>query len=212
MSLADSFSFGGISRTLCVRLTAISSSDWSGLPGTRAGPESPPLSAASRESSRKPPSALSGPWHDQQREARSGWTRSKKKRSALAQRRCRWHRRPPAPRQRCTARTRRQQANSALAKFELFDRRRDWTAARHASTPGMTFALPATPVSRSWRPLAWNEEFVVVQAERREDRGVQVAKRRRPLDRQVADFIGGADALPGFTPPPASQIVKPAEL
>ena len=62
MSLVDSFSFGGISRTLCVRLTAISSSDSSGLPGTSAGPESPPFSAASRESSRKPPSALSGPW------------------------------------------------------------------------------------------------------------------------------------------------------
>ena len=59
----------------------------------------------------------------------------------------------------------------------------------------MTFALPATPVSRSSRPLVWNAKFIVVQAQRRQDRRVQVAKRRRSLDRQVADFIRGADAL-----------------
>jgi hypothetical protein len=51
------------------------------LPGTRAGPESPPFNAASRESSRKPPSALSGPWQLVQREVNSGRTSLRKKRS-----------------------------------------------------------------------------------------------------------------------------------
>src|SRR3954462_3683112 len=67
MSLADNFSFGGISRTLCVRLIASKSNDLSGLPGATAGPESPPFNAASRVSRRKPPSALSGPWQEAHR-------------------------------------------------------------------------------------------------------------------------------------------------
>ena len=59
--VVDSFSSGGISKILCVRFTAKRSSDSSGIPGTSAGPESPPFNVASRESSRSPPSALSGP-------------------------------------------------------------------------------------------------------------------------------------------------------
>src|SRR3954452_24572818 len=38
-------------------------------------------------------------------------------------------------------------------------------------------------------------EVLVVEAEGGEYRGVQIAERRRPLDGEIADFVGSADAL-----------------
>src|SRR5262249_13805307 len=42
--------------------------------GTTAGPESPPLSSAARESRRRPPFCLRGPWQSKQLSASSGRT------------------------------------------------------------------------------------------------------------------------------------------
>src|SRR5262249_34326824 len=47
-------------------------------PGATAGPESPPLSAASRESSRRPPLGFDEPWHSRQCSASTGRTRASK--------------------------------------------------------------------------------------------------------------------------------------
>src|SRR5262245_44243998 len=81
MSLVVSLSLGGISRSFFACITACRRSDSAGLPGTTAGPASPPLMAASRESRRRPPLTLSGPWQLTQRESSRGLTLSAKCRS-----------------------------------------------------------------------------------------------------------------------------------
>src|SRR6185295_11939710 len=55
---AGSFPFGGMRSSTFLYETASTSRLLSRLPGTRAGPVSPPLSAASRLSSRRPPFSL----------------------------------------------------------------------------------------------------------------------------------------------------------
>src|SRR5207253_723079 len=76
-----SFLEGGILRCSSAWLSALISRLFPGWPGTRAGPESPPASAAGSESRRRPPRFLD-PWHLKQLPARTGRTFVSKKRAA----------------------------------------------------------------------------------------------------------------------------------
>ena len=65
---------GGIRTSSSAWRRRRKSSDWSGRPSTRAGPESPPESSAASESSRRPAHCLSGPWHPWHCSTNSGRT------------------------------------------------------------------------------------------------------------------------------------------
>jgi hypothetical protein len=71
MAAACSFPEGGI-FTSPAWLTAARRVPLERLPGITAGPEAPPLSKASRDSSLKSPSCLRGPWHFWQDSTRTG--------------------------------------------------------------------------------------------------------------------------------------------
>src|SRR5438105_9099415 len=62
----DNFFFGGIDKSGSRYLTALTSSDSSGLPGTMTTPSSPPRMAADLESRRSSPFCFFSPWQDQQ--------------------------------------------------------------------------------------------------------------------------------------------------
>ena len=64
ISLSESFSFGGICIFGFLKLIASTRKLFSKLPGTIAGPVSPPLSIAFKESSLSPPFCLSLPWQE----------------------------------------------------------------------------------------------------------------------------------------------------
>ena len=70
---------GGICRSLSTLRTALMSRLSSGLPGTTAGPESPPAAQPARLSSRKPPRCFSGPWQPTHRAINNGRTFASKK-------------------------------------------------------------------------------------------------------------------------------------
>ena len=63
ISFADSFPFSGIFRSP-VWLTALIKRLSVGLPGTTAGPRSPPFNRASRLVRLNPPPVFFSPWHD----------------------------------------------------------------------------------------------------------------------------------------------------
>src|SRR5262245_10246492 len=69
-------------RSASLWRTALMSRLRSGAPGMTAGPRSPPLSSAARESTRRPPLTFSPPWHLKHCCARTGRTFSSKKVSA----------------------------------------------------------------------------------------------------------------------------------
>ena len=78
MAGSGSLPFGGIFSSACECETAWISRLSSGLPGTPPGPLSPPLSTASRLSSRKPDDCFFGPWHLTHCSSRIGRTRDSK--------------------------------------------------------------------------------------------------------------------------------------
>jgi hypothetical protein len=51
-------------------------------------------------------------------------------------------------------------------------------------------------------------QTLVVEAQAVQDRGLQVVDVNGPLGHVEAQFVRGAEATPGFMPPPASHIEK----
>ena len=56
------------------------------------------------------------------------------------------------------------------------------------------------------------DDFGVIETEQTKDRGMQIVDVNLVFDRMQTEFVGFADDLSAFTPPPAIHMVKPVGL